>query len=494
MRAIATGSSGGRFAAGRAGGFLRGAALACFVSLGGCATAPDRAAHGGADPLEGMNRAVFAFNDGFDRAVLRPVAYVYKEAVPGAIRNAARNFLRWLRSPVILANDLLQGDLERAGATASRFAINGLTAGLADMAEGFGLPHRDEDFGQTMGVHGAGEGAYLVLPLLGPSSLRDAAGLAVDAFIDPVNLLAPGESRLALAAGRRGAEGLDFRAVYYDEVDELRASSLDYYARVRSIYRQQREAAIHNGAPPLDDALPDLSEEFDLPAPEGEEAWDEAAPPDEGTPREEGTVAATAEPEPEAAETAAAPPAAEARERAPAAAEGKAVEEAAVRAEAEAAAPAPAVDARIAAAATEEAEEAEEAEEEARPMAATGKETAANAAGAGTVAAAAVRAGEGAPPAAGPAPARGVHLASYRSRAAAMRGWRVLSGKYPEDLGPYRPEAIRTETGVGLFTRLYTAVGASEPALSRLRDRIRAGGDYAAILAVPADETGGVWR
>lgn len=426
MRAIATGSPSGRFAAGRAGSLLRGAALACFVSLAGCATAPDRPIEGAADPLEGVNRAVFALNDGFDRAVLRPVAYAYKEAVPGAIRQAFGNFLRWLRSPVILANDLLQGDLEQAGVTASRFAINGLTVGLADMARDFGLRHRDEDFGQTLGVHGAGEGFYLVLPLLGPSSLRDAAGTAVDAFfLDPLNRIRAEEAGWRLAAARRGAEGVDFRALYFEEVDDLRASSLDYYARVRSIYLQQRRAAIHNGAPPLDESLPDLSEEFDLPAfGGGEKAWAETAPPDEGTPREEGAAAEIVEPEPEAAETAAAPPAA----APPAAEAGEAP-------------PAPAEDTQIAA-----------------------------------------------------APARGVHLASYRSRADAMKGWRVLSGKYPDDLGPYEPEAIRTETGVGLFTRLYTAVGAPEPALSRLRDRIRAGGDYAAILAVPADGMGGRWR
>ena len=460
MRAFATVFPGGRFAAGRAGGLLRSAALAGFVLLAGCATAPDRAAQGGGDPLEGMNRAIFAFNDGFDQAVIRPAAYVYKGVVPEPLRDAVRNFLRWLRSPVILANDLLQGDLEHAGVTAARFAVNGLTLGLADMAEDLGLPHRDEDFGQTLGAHGAGEGFYLVLPFLGPSSLRDAAGIAVDAFIDPLNRIGSGEADWRLAAGRRGAEGLDFRARYYEEVDDLRNTSLDYYARVRSIYTQQRRAAIHNGAPPLDETLPDLSREFDAPAFGGESARNEAAPPDDGTPAEEAVAAAKPEPEgaaeeaseteaPRETETAAAPPAAGAGEEA-----SPAVETEVARAEAEAEDAAPA-DTRVAAAPPAAAEEK---------------------------------------PAAAPARTRGVHLASYRSRAAAMRGWRVLSGKYPDDLGPYEPAAIRTDTGVGRYTRLYAAVGAPEPALSRLRDRIRAGGDYAAILAVPADEAGGIWR
>lgn len=199
------------------------------------------------DPLEIPNRMFFAFNEALDFAVIRPVAVTYRFIVPTGVRNSVRNFLRNLRTPVILANDLLQGDLERAETTFARFFINSTIGllGLFDIAADSGYPYHEEDFGQTLGTYGAGEGFYLVLPVLGPSSLRDGSGRIVDIFLDPLTYLAPQEVNL----GRAAATGVDLRSRNIEELDSLKADSLDFYARIRSLYRQHRESEINNGAP-----------------------------------------------------------------------------------------------------------------------------------------------------------------------------------------------------------------------------------------------------
>ena len=199
------------------------------------------------DPLEIPNRMFFAFNEALDFAVIRPVAVTYRYIVPTGVRNTVRNFLRNLRSPVTLANDLLQGDLERAEITFTRFFINSTIGmlGLFDIAADSGFAYHEEDFGQTLGTYGAGEGFYLVLPILGPSSLRDGSGRIVDIFLDPLTYLAPQEFNL----GRAVTEGVDTRSRNIEELDDLKADSLDFYARIRSLYRQFRENEINNGAP-----------------------------------------------------------------------------------------------------------------------------------------------------------------------------------------------------------------------------------------------------
>ncbi len=198
------------------------------------------------DPLEVPNRMFFAFNEAVDFMVIRPIAVTYRYIVPTGVRNSVRNFLRNLHTPVTLANDLLQGDLERAEATFARFLINSTVGllGLFDIAAESGIPYHDEDFGQTLGSYGAGEGFYLVLPILGPSNLRDAGGRIVDLLLDPLTYLAPTEVGL----GRAALTGVDFRSRNIDELDALKADSLDFYARIRSLYRQNRESEINNGA------------------------------------------------------------------------------------------------------------------------------------------------------------------------------------------------------------------------------------------------------
>ncbi|MEQ8354913.1 MAG: VacJ family lipoprotein [Kiloniellaceae bacterium] len=200
------------------------------------------------DPLEVPNRMFFAFNEALDFAVIRPIAVTYRFIVPTGVRNTVRNFLRNLRTPVTLANDLLQGDLDRAEVTFTRFFINSTIGmlGLFDIAADSGFPYHDEDFGQTMGTYGAGEGFYLVLPILGPSNLRDAGGRIVDIFLDPLTYVAPRE----VGVGRAVAAGVDFRSRNIEELDSLKADSLDFYARIRSLYRQNRESEINNGTLP----------------------------------------------------------------------------------------------------------------------------------------------------------------------------------------------------------------------------------------------------
>ena len=168
------------------------AAIVATGLLAGCAGQGELEPGEVYDPIEPANRMVFAVNDTVDTFVLQPTAYIYKEAVPDPVRDMVRSFLEWLKTPVILANDLFQGNWDGAGVTASRFVANAPFFGFVDNATGLGLEYREEDFGQTLAVYGAGDGPYIVLPLLGPSNARDTVGLVVDHFLDPINYIGDG--------------------------------------------------------------------------------------------------------------------------------------------------------------------------------------------------------------------------------------------------------------------------------------------------------------
>ncbi|MDF1587358.1 MlaA family lipoprotein [Marinimicrococcus flavescens] len=219
------------------------AAALLAVLVGGCASGPSG---GIADPLEPLNRAVFRFNEVADGLVIEPAAELYGLVVPEAGRTSLRNFLDNAGSPVVFVNDLLQLERERAGVTLARFMINTFFGGLGlfDAARHFGHVRHEEDFGQTLAVWGVGDGAYLVLPILGPSSLRDATGSAVDGFLlDPAVYIAPSDARLAA----RVADGVDTRYRLDPVIEDLRANAMDRYATVRTVYQQRRQAAIANG-------------------------------------------------------------------------------------------------------------------------------------------------------------------------------------------------------------------------------------------------------
>ena len=214
------------------------------------------------DPLETMNRAIFDFNEGFQDVLLRPLAKFYNNSVNVTVRQGISNFLDNLSSPVIFANDLLQGEFERALTTFGRAFINTTFGifGLADVASELGIEQHDEDFGQTLAVYGMGEGFYLVMPIFGPSSPRDAIGkLVIDSYLDPLGLWMDNTDRKNMEYALTGAEGLDKYAGIVDELNQVKKTSVDYYAAVRSLYRQKRKSEIRNGSilelPPI----PDLS-------------------------------------------------------------------------------------------------------------------------------------------------------------------------------------------------------------------------------------------
>lgn len=240
------------------------AALVATTMLGGCATRPAEPDELASyrernDPFEPFNRAVFKFNDVVDRAVLRPVAIGYRAVLPSGVRAGIRNFLDNLETPAILVNSLLQGEWERASDTTGRFMANTILGlgGLIDVASDAGIPKHDEDFGQTLAVWGVAPGPYVVLPLLGPSTFRDTVGKGGDAMIDPFGILGGadllyGEYEDEGPWVRLAVDTVDWRARNLDTLDELRRSSLDFYAAVRSAYRQRRAAQIANGRPNLE--------------------------------------------------------------------------------------------------------------------------------------------------------------------------------------------------------------------------------------------------
>jgi phospholipid-binding lipoprotein MlaA len=211
-----------------------------------------------ADPWEGFNRGLFAVNETIDKAVLEPVARGYRAVTPTFLREGVSNFLRNLRSPVIFANDVLQGEPSRAGVTAARFGVNTTIGigGIFDPASPMGLERHDEDFGQTLGVWGVDAGPYLFLPLLGPSSVRDTVGSVVDLAFDPLNWAKFDEAD-DVRAGRVVLTGLAARESALDAVDEVRRTSLDPYASIRTSYDLLRQSAIQNGRPSVQD-LPDF--------------------------------------------------------------------------------------------------------------------------------------------------------------------------------------------------------------------------------------------
>ena len=246
------------------------AAIAVGV-MAGCATPPEGDAEAKAafaeanDPLEPLNRYFFELNLFIDTVMLEPVATAYADVVPDPGRDIVRSFFDNLKSPVILANDLLQGDIDRASVTAGRFVANSTIglAGLFDVAAHLGWEKHDEDFGQTLGVWGVAEGPYLVLPVLGPSPPRDTVGVVVDYFFDPLSYYARNTDRSWIPYVRRGVRVVDFRAENLEAFDDIERTAIDLYATVRSLYRQRRSNDIRNGEPGPLVPVPQITNEDD---------------------------------------------------------------------------------------------------------------------------------------------------------------------------------------------------------------------------------------
>ena len=223
-----------------------------IVVLAGCAVrSPEKEAN---DPLEPLNRAIYKFNDALDRAVLKPVAEGYQEYIPSPARTGVRNFFFNIYEPITIVNNALQGKPGQAAGDTMRLIFNTTFGvfGLFDVATGWGLEPHKEDFGQTFAVWGFGEGWYLVLPLLGPSTARDTAGLGLQFVYD----LDPMLRLITQDKPRYGAVALFFiseRADLLSASEVLDVSAVDEYLQVREAYRQNRWNEIHDGDPPEPD-------------------------------------------------------------------------------------------------------------------------------------------------------------------------------------------------------------------------------------------------
>jgi phospholipid-binding lipoprotein MlaA len=240
-----------------------------LLCCGGCASSPKSEAAADEadsdnDPAEGVNRAIFKANLAVDRAVMKPVAKAYSEHVPAAVQTGVHNVVQNLKEPAVAVNDLLQGHVDNAWQSAQRLVVNTTigAAGVVDVAAKWGLPPHQADFGQTLGVWGVGEGPYVQLPLLGPSNPRDVVGTAVDLALNPLTFVGGAPATYAgVATG--GANAVDKRAEHLEDLDALERNSLDYYAALRSVYRQHREAEINAAKGPpegrVDISLPNTS-------------------------------------------------------------------------------------------------------------------------------------------------------------------------------------------------------------------------------------------
>lgn len=250
-------------------------ALLPLLAVSACATPPtDPAARAqfeaNNDPLEPMNRKIFAFDMFVDRWLIKPFAQVYENVVPDPGKDAIHNFLGNLHEPVIFANDMVQTEFQRAGWTAERFVLNSTigVGGVFDVATKWGIEQQSGDFGQTLYHYGVGEMFYLVLPILGPSNPRDALGNLADGYADPFSYLAYDYGADVASYARMGAEGLDERAQNLGNLDELQRNAIDFYAEIRSLYRQHRAAELRHGAPGAPSTvMDDLYRDPETPAP-----------------------------------------------------------------------------------------------------------------------------------------------------------------------------------------------------------------------------------
>lgn len=223
------------------------ATLAVAVSmaglLGGCATSGNPK-----DPIEGFNRAMFSFNEGLDAVIIKPVAQGYEAALPQPVRNGVTNFFGNIADVFIAVNNLLQGKVPEAFSDAGRVVVNSTVGilGAFDIATDMGLEKHEEDFGQTFGRWGVGNGAYVVVPFFGPRTVRDTAGLVLDIAADPVANIDNVPTRNTLLAVRVVSD----RANLLPADKVIEEAALDKYSYLRDAYLQRRRSLIHDGNAP----------------------------------------------------------------------------------------------------------------------------------------------------------------------------------------------------------------------------------------------------
>lgn len=233
--------------------------------LSGCAGTQNRHTDPEKDPWEGLNRKTYAFNDGLDRAIVRPLAVGYDKIMPDPAQRGVGNFFRNLDAPVTYLNQLFQGKIGQSGATLARFFINSTIGllGFFDVASKWGIPYYNEDLGQTLATWGIKESPYLVLPFFGPSTARDGIGRLADSYVHPVGR----------AIHNRGIwgywifRGIDTRARFLEQDAEL-AKAYDPYVLMRDVWLQNREYQIYDGDPPMADYDLYLDDDYAEPVPD----------------------------------------------------------------------------------------------------------------------------------------------------------------------------------------------------------------------------------
>ena len=262
-------------------GRLLPALIACGA-LAGCASTGERTR---SDPIEPFNRGVYKFNDALDRGVLKPTAKAYVKVMPEWFRTGVGNFFMNLKGPGTIINQLLQGKVREAGQDSARFLLNttfGL-GGVIDVATMNELPHHDEDFGQTLGKWGVPAGPYLMLPFLGPATVRDGPSRIADTFLEPLYWYDYGDARWVSL----GLSFIDDRARLLP-LDETLAETYDPYAFIRDAYLQRRQYLVYDGDPP-EEPLEEFEDFEDEPGDVNGDQADDAAgsataePPAEGT-------------------------------------------------------------------------------------------------------------------------------------------------------------------------------------------------------------------
>jgi phospholipid-binding lipoprotein MlaA len=243
-------------------------ALAC-VLLPGCGPPARHGSHAvdlrpDYDPIEPVNRRVFWFNDKLDTYVLEPVATGWDRIAPDPVQRSVSNFFSNLRFPIFTVNDVLQGKVNDGAVDVGRFAVNTTVGvlGFFDPATRWGFAQHNEDFGQTLGWWGVRGGPYLVLPVLGPSSVRETVGLVGDSAASITPFFVNGW----ILAGARAVDTINYRSLILEQVREAKRASFDYYSFVRNAYVQRRNALLHDNLDTNEgegDALyhPELQEE-----------------------------------------------------------------------------------------------------------------------------------------------------------------------------------------------------------------------------------------